>query len=107
MDIRSLMKQAQQMQQKMAEIQEELGRREVEAVVGGGQVTAVMNGRRELIRLEINPDIVDRDDVEFLQDMILSAVNEAGRKAEELSQKEMGALTGGLNIPGMNLPGMG
>jgi len=107
MDIRSLMKQAQQMQQKMEEIQEELAKREVEATVGGGQVIAVMNGKRELIRLTIQPDVVDPEDVEFLQDMLLSAINEAGRKAEELSQKEMGALTGGLNIPGMNLPGLG
>jgi len=107
MDIRSLMKQAQQMQQKMEEIQEDLAKQEVEATVGGGQVIAVMNGKRELIRLTIQPDVVDPEDVEFLQDMILSAINEAGRKAEELSQKEMGALTGGMNIPGMNLPGMG
>ncbi len=107
MDIRSLMKQAQQMQQKMEEIQEDLAKREVEATVGGGQVTAVMNGKRELIRLTIQPDVVDPEDVEFLQDMLLSAINEAGRKAEELSQKEMGALTGGMNIPGLNLPGMG
>jgi len=107
MDIRALMKQAQQMQQKMAEAQEELAKKEVTASVGGGQVTAVMTGNHQLKSLEINPTAVDPEDVEFLQDLIVSAVNEASRKATELAQQEMGSVTGGLNIPGLNLPGMG
>ncbi len=107
MDIRALMKQAQQMQQKMQEMQEKLGDEKVEATVAGGQVTVEMNGRREVLNLTISPEIVDPEDVEFLQDLIVSAINEAGRKVDEMSQKEMGSLTGGMNIPGLNLPGMG
>jgi DNA-binding YbaB/EbfC family protein len=106
MDLRALMKQAQQMQAKMAEAQEALAHKEVTASVGGGQVTVVMNGKHQLVRLEIKPDAVDPEDVEFLQDLVLSAVNEATRKVDEMVEKEMGALTGGLNIPGLNLPGM-
>ena len=107
MDIRALMKQAQQMQQKMAAAQEELARKEVSVEVGGGQVKAVMNGKHELRSLEIKPECVDPEDVDFLQDLILSAINEATRKVDEMVQEEMGGLTGGLNIPGLNLPGMG
>ncbi len=107
MDIRQIMKQAQQMQAKMAEVQQELAGREVTATVGGGQVSAVMNGKHELVRLEIRPEAVDPEDVEFLQDLVLSAVNEAVRKVDEMVEKEMGALTGGLNLPGLNLPGLG
>jgi DNA-binding YbaB/EbfC family protein len=107
MDIRQIMKQAQQMQQKMADLQQELASKEITATVGGGQVTAVMNGKYQLIRLQINPQAVDPADVEFLQDLILSAVNEASGKVEQMVQQEMGALTGGLNVPGLNLPGMG
>ncbi len=106
MDIQKLMKQAQQMQAKMQKVQDELAQRSVTAEVGGGQVVAVMNGKHELVSLEIKPDAVDPDDVEFLQDMVLSAVNEAVRKVEELTQSEMGGAMGGMNIPGMNLPGM-
>ena len=101
MDIRGLMKQAQQMQQKMQEMQEELGKREVTVTVAGGQVTAGMNGRHELRSLTIQPDAVDPADVEFLQDLILSAVNEAARKIEDMTQQEMGSLTGGMNLPGL------
>jgi DNA-binding YbaB/EbfC family protein len=107
MDLRALMKQAQQMQAKMAEAQEALAQKEFTVSVGGGQVTVVMNGKHQLRSLEINPAAADPEDVEFLQDLILSAVNEATRKVDEMVEKEMGALTGGLNIPGLNLPGMG
>ena len=105
MDMRALMKQAQQMQAKMARAQEELAGKEVTASVGGGQVTVVMNGKHELKSLVIRPEAVDPEDVEFLQDLVLSAVNEAVRKVDEMVEQEMGSLTGGLNIPG--LPGMG
>ena len=107
MDIRMLMKQAQQMQAKIAAAQEQLAEKTVDAEVGGGQVKVVMNGKRVLQSIEIKPECVDPEDVEFLQDLILSAVNEAGRKVSEIEEKEMGAATGGMNLPGMNLPGMG
>jgi DNA-binding YbaB/EbfC family protein len=107
MDIRALMKQAQQMQQKMAEVQEQLAQKEVSASVGGGLVTAVMNGRHELKSLDIKPDCLDPEDVEFLQDLIVSAVNEAKRQVDELVKEKMGGLTGGLDLPGLNLPGLG
>jgi DNA-binding YbaB/EbfC family protein len=107
MDIRALMKQAQQMQAKMAKAQEELATKEVVAEVGGGQVRAVMSGKHELKSLEIKPEAVDPDDVEFLQDLVVSAVNEAKRKVDAMVEEEMGGLAGGMNLPGMNLPGMG
>jgi DNA-binding YbaB/EbfC family protein len=106
MDIQKLMKQAQQMQAKMAAAQEELAKKTVTAEVGGGQVTVTMNGKHELVGLEIKPEAVDPEDVEFLQDMVLSAVNEAVRKVEAMTQDEMSGAMGGMNIPGMNLPGM-
>jgi DNA-binding YbaB/EbfC family protein len=106
MDIQKLMKQAQQMQAKMAAAQEELAKKTVTAEVGGGQVTVTMNGKHELVSLEIKPEAIDPDDVEFLQDMVLSAVNEAVRKVEAMTQDEMSGAMGGMNIPGMNLPGM-
>ena len=106
MDIQKLMKQAQQMQAKMQKVQDELAARTVTAEVGGGQITAVMNGKHELVSLEIKPEAVDPEDVEFLQDMVLSAINEAVRKVEEMTQSEMGGAMGGMNIPGLNLPGM-
>ena len=107
MDMRILMKQAQQMQAKMAETQKQLAAKTVEVEVGGGQVKVVMNGKKELKSIEIKPECVDPEDVEFLQDLVLSAVNEATRKVTELEEKEMGSVTGGMNIPGLNLPGMG
>ncbi|HOX25266.1 MAG TPA: YbaB/EbfC family nucleoid-associated protein [Candidatus Krumholzibacteria bacterium] len=106
MDIQKLMKQAQQMQAKMQKAQAELANKTVTAEVGGGQVTVVMNGQHVLVDLKINPAAVDPADVEFLQDMLLSAINEAVRKVDELVQQEMGGAMGGLSIPGLNLPGM-
>ena len=107
MDIRAIMKQAQQMQAKMSRVQEELAAREVTAEVAGGQVTVVMNGKHQLKGIEIKPEAVDPEDIEFLQDLVVSAVNEATRKVDELVESEMGSVTGGMNIPGMNLPGLG
>jgi DNA-binding YbaB/EbfC family protein len=106
MDIQKLMKQAQQMQAKMQAAQAELAKKTVTAEVAGGQVIAVMNGKHELVSLEIKPEAVDPDDVEFLQDMVLSAVNEAVRKVEAMTEQEMGGAMGGMNLPGLNLPGM-
>ncbi|MBK6899231.1 MAG: YbaB/EbfC family nucleoid-associated protein [bacterium] len=99
--MRALMKQAQQMQKQMQETQEQLALREVTAEVAGGQVVAVMNGRHQLVSLTIRPETVDPQDVEFLQDLVVSAVNEAVRRTDEMVEKEMGAVTGGLKLPGM------
>ncbi|MBC8424106.1 YbaB/EbfC family nucleoid-associated protein [bacterium] len=104
MDIRALMKQAQEMQQKMAKAQEELARKVVTAEVAGGQVVATMNGKHDLTALTIKPEVVDPEDVEFLQDLVLSAVNEATRKVNEMVEQDLGSVTGGMNLPGM--PGM-
>ena len=98
MNMQQMMKQAQKMQQDMANMQEELYAREFCAKSGGGMVEAVVTGKKELKSLSINPDCVDPEDVEMLQEMILAAVNEALRAAEETTQKEMGKLTGGLGL---------
>ena len=100
-DMGKLMKQAQQMQAKMMRVQEELEARMVEATSGGGMVTAVVNGKHELISLKIEKDVVDPEDVEMLQDLVVAAVNEGVRKAQEMAQEEMSKLTGGFRIPGM------
>jgi hypothetical protein len=107
MDMRMLMKQAQQMQAKMAQTQAELENKEVNAEVGGGQVKVVMNGKHRLKSIEIAPESFDADDIEFLQDLVVAAVNEGARLVDAMVEKEMGSVTGGLNIPGLNLPGMG
>ncbi len=106
MDINKLMKQAQQMQAKMQKAQAELAEKTVEAEVAGGQVKVTMNGKHELLSLVIAPAAVDPEDAEFLQDLVLSAVNEAVRKVDALVEAEMGGALGGMNLPGMNLPGM-
>lgn len=97
----NIIKQAQQMQAKMARLQEELAHKTVEASAGGGMVTAVVNGRNELVSLKIEKDVVNPEDVEMLQDLIVAAVNEGVRKAQEMATAEMSKLTGGLNIPGL------
>ena len=104
MDIRALMKQAQEMQSKMAAAQEELAKKSVTVEVAGGQVSATMSGKHELTALTIKPEILDPEDVEFLQDLVLSAVNEAVRKVDEMVEQDMGSVTGGMKLPGM--PGM-
>jgi DNA-binding YbaB/EbfC family protein len=101
MNMNNLMKQAQKMQKRMLEIQEELASRTVEATVGGGMVTAVANGQQELVSLTISPEVVDPDDVEMLEDLIVAAVNEAHHQAQELMTQEMSKLTGGVKIPGL------
>ena len=97
----NIMKQAQQMQRRMAELQEELENMQVEASAGGGMVTAVVSGKQQLLELKIDPTAVDPDDVEMLQDLVTAAVNEALKKSQQMSQDEMGKLTGGVNIPGL------
>ncbi|MEN6466881.1 MAG: YbaB/EbfC family nucleoid-associated protein [Syntrophaceae bacterium] len=97
----NIIKQAQQMQAKMARLQEELAKKTVEASAGGGMVTAVVNGRNELVSLKIEKDVVNPEDVEMLQDLIVAAVNEGIRKSQEMATAEMSKITGGLNIPGL------
>lgn len=99
----NMIKQAQKMQQEMMKMQEELESAEYTATAGGGVVTAVVSGKRELISLAIEPDAVDPDDVEMLQDMVVAAVNEALRKAESSANEGMSKLTGGLNLGGLGL----
>lgn len=100
-NMQQLARQAQKLQQQMAKMQEELEEREYEATAGGGVVTAKVNGKKELVALTIKPEAVDPDDVEMLQDMVVAAVNEALRMAEEATEQEMGKLTGGLGMPGL------
>ncbi|MEZ4484286.1 MAG: YbaB/EbfC family nucleoid-associated protein [Syntrophotaleaceae bacterium] len=97
----NIMKQAQQMQQKMARMQEELLSREVEASAGGGMVTARVNGAQQVVNLQIEPSVVDPEDVEMLQDLVMAAVNEAVKKSQAMAQEEMSKITGGMNIPGL------
>jgi DNA-binding YbaB/EbfC family protein len=97
----NIMKQAQQMQKKMLEVQEELALRTVEATVGGGMVSVTVNGKNEVLQVKVEPQVVDPDDIEMLEDLIVAGVNEALRKAQEMASVEMGKLTGGLNIPGL------
>jgi DNA-binding YbaB/EbfC family protein len=99
--IGNIMKQAQQMQRKMAEMQEEMEKKQVEASAGGGMVTAVVSGKQQLLDLKIDPAAVDPDDVEMLQDLVVAAVNEAIKQSQQMAQEEMAKVTGGLNIPGL------
>ena len=101
MNFQNLMKQAQKLQEKMAKVQEELAAKTVEATSGGGMVTAVVNGKFELMSIRIEKDVVNPDDIDMLQDLIIAASNEALRRAQELVSEEMSKLTGGLQIPGM------
>ena len=99
-----IMKQAQQFQAKMAKLQEEVGNRTVEASAGGGMISVVANGRQEIISVHIDPEVINPDDAEMLQDLIMAAVNDALSRARDMMNEEMGKLTQGLNIPGM--PGL-
>ncbi|MDF1852334.1 MAG: YbaB/EbfC family nucleoid-associated protein [Verrucomicrobiales bacterium] len=103
MNIAKMMKQAQQMQKKMGEMQAELAEKEFEASVGGGKVAVVANGNGEVISIKIDPAVVDPDDVEMLEDLVLSGVKKAIEDAKQCSQEEMGKLTAGMGLP----PGMG
>ena len=97
----NLMNQAQKMQKRMVEMQEEITNRTVEASVGGGMVAAVANGSGELVSIKLSPEVVDPDDIEMLEDLIVAAVSEAHHKSQELMSEEMSKLTGGVKIPGM------
>jgi len=95
------MKQAKKMQERMALLQQELAMKTVEVSSGGGMVSVVVNGKFELVTLKIEKDVVNADDVEMLQDLVMAAVNEGIRKAQEMSAAEMAKITGGLKIPGL------
>ena len=97
----AMMKQAQKMQQEMLRMQEEMENKTYTATAGGGMVSASVNGKHEVVDLKINPEAVDPDDVEMLQDMVIAAVNEAMRSADQESQQNMARLTGGLNLGGL------
>lgn len=97
----NMIKQAQKMQQDMLKMQEEMESKEYDATAGGGMVKAVVNGKHEVLSLTINPEAVDSEDVEMLQDMVVAAVNEAMRKAEAEAAQNMSKLTGGLNLGGL------
>ena len=98
---KQMMQQMQQMQKRMAQMQEDLGNEIVQGTAGGGAVICEVSGHQELKSIAISQDAVDPDDVETLQDLVLTAVNDGLRKSQELAQKKMGALTGGLKIPGL------
>jgi len=97
----NIMKQAKQMQERMVQLQEELMLKTVETTAGGGMVSVTVNGKFELLSLKIEKEVVNPDDVEMLQDLILAAVNEGIRKAQEMAASEMGKITGGMQIPGL------
>lgn len=97
----NIMKQAKKMQERMALLQQELELKTVEVSSGGGMVSVVVNGKFELVALKIEKDVVNADDVEMLQDLVMAAVNEGIRKAQEMSAAEMAKITGGLKIPGL------
>mgnify|MGYP003580847793 FL=1 len=99
----NMMKQAQKLQEQMMALQEEVGRKEVEATAGGGMVTVKANGKQEIVSIKIDPEVVSKDDVQMLEHLVLAACNEALRKSRELVAQEMGKLTGGLKIPGLGL----
>jgi len=96
-----MLKQAQKVQEKMAKVQEEMAEKIVDATSGGGMVKAVVNGKQEVVSIEIDPEIANSGDKEMIQDLVVAAVNAALVKSKELMAEEMGKLTGGINIPGL------
>lgn len=101
-DMNQMLKMAQKMQQEMANIQEEMAQKVVEASAGGGAVTATVNGRKDLLGIKISPEAVSAEDVEMLEDMIVAAVNQAMRQAEDMMADAMAKITGGIKLPGMD-----
>ena len=99
--MQGVIKQAQKMQERMAELQAELDEREYDFTVGGGMITIKMNGKKEMQSIEIKPEVVDPDDIDMLQDLIVAGVNEAISSIEKTNNDEMSKVTGNLNIPGM------
>ena len=95
------MRQAQKLQEQIQKIQEEVAEKTVEASSGGGMVTVVTDGKQDVVSIKIDPEVVNKDDVEMLEDLIVAAVNEARKRSQELMAGEMGKLTGGMNVPGL------
>lgn len=102
MDLNSIMQQAQQMQAKMSEIQQQLANKTITGSAGGGMVTVTVNGSGEVLSIAIEPPLLTADEKEMVEDLIVAATNDGLRKAKELSQQEMRRLTGGINIPGLS-----
>jgi len=100
-NIGNIMKQAQKVQERIAEVQRDLVNKKVEASSGGGMVTVTANGRQEILSVKIDPSVVNMQDVEMLEDLVLAAVNEALRKSQEIITEEMSKVTGGIKIPGL------
>ncbi len=100
-NMNKLMKQAQQMQEKMTKLQEEMAEKTTEATAGGGMVKVVANGKQQIVSIQVEKEVVDPEDVEMLQDLIVAAVNEALSRSQAMVNEEMSKLTGGMNIPGM------
>nr|WP_330400369.1 YbaB/EbfC family nucleoid-associated protein [Tepidibacter mesophilus] len=100
-NMNNMLKQVQKMQKEMEKMQGQLEEKEVEASVGGGAVVVKVNGKKEILDIAIKPEVVDPDDIEMLQDLVLTAVNEALRSADEMVNSQMSKVTGGLNLPGM------
>jgi DNA-binding YbaB/EbfC family protein len=98
---RNIMRQAQELQARLAKVQEELAEAKIEASSGGGAVTVTVNGQQQVLSVKISPEAIEPDDVEMLEDLVLAAVNEALTKSQEMAAKRMGKITGGLNIPGL------
>jgi nucleoid-associated protein EbfC len=98
-NMQNMMKQMQKMQKKMAEAQEELGQQKIEGTAGGGMVTVIVTGHKEVVDVQIKPEAVDPDDIEMLQDLVLAATNDALKKVEELTNNTMGQFTKGMNLP--------
>ena len=99
----NMMKEAQKLQAQMEKMQEEIGKKVVEATAGGGMVTVQANGKQELLSIKIDAEVINKDDAQMLEDLVLAACNEALRKSRELVQQELGKLTGGLKIPGLGM----
>jgi DNA-binding YbaB/EbfC family protein len=99
----NIMKEAQRLQQQMQELQEQVAQKKVQATAGGGMVTVEVNGKQEVLAIKIDPEVINREDPQMLEDLVLAACNEALRKSRELVQQELGKLTGGLKIPGLGL----
>jgi DNA-binding YbaB/EbfC family protein len=100
-NMQNMMKQMQKMQKKMAQAQEELGERKIEGTAGGGMVTVIVSGHKQVLEVNIKEEVVDPEDIEMLQDLVLAATNDALKKAEDLTNDTMGQFTKGMNLPGM------
>ncbi len=102
MDMTQIMQQAQQFQQKMADVQQDLAKQEITSTVGGGMDSAKVNGKNELLTISIDKEVINPDDQGMLQDLVVAAVNDAMKKARDAMQGEMSKMTGGMNIPGLS-----